>query len=60
MEGLKEKSYAEPLVIRDELLDEILAFENHPYDPSLDMIMPFPEAVYQSNLEYLGKLFELI
>ena len=54
------KSYSELLPIREKLIDEIRAFENHSYDPELDLISPSPEVVYQCNLEYLGKLCELI
>ena len=60
IEHHKNKSYSELLPIRDELLDEIRAFENHSYDPELDLIDPSPAVVYQCNLEYLGKLCELI
>lgn len=60
MEELREKSYRDLLSIREELLDEIRAFESRSYDPELDMIKPSPEVIYQMNLEYLGKLCELI
>jgi len=43
-----------------ELVEEIRAFEDHTYNPELEMIHPSPEVVYQCNLEYLGKLCELI
>ena len=60
IEEYKNKSYAELLPIRDELLEEIRAFENHTYDPEMDMFHPSPEVIYQCNLEYMGKLCELI
>ena len=60
VDNYKNASYAELLKVRDELIDEIHAFENHSYDPRLDYILPSPEVTYQCNLEYLGKLCELI
>ena len=60
IEEYKNKSYAELLLIRDELLEEIQAFESHTYNPEMDMFDPSPEVVYQCNLEYMGKLCELI
>ncbi len=56
----KDKSYKELLTVRDELLDEIRAFEDQTYDPELDLVHPSPAVTYQCNLEYLGKLCELI
>lgn len=60
IEGYKNKPYKELLTVRDKLLEEIRAFEDHTYNPQLEMIHPSPEVVYQCNLEYLGKLCELI
>ena len=60
VEGYRNKSYKELLMVRDELLKEIRAFENHTYSSVFEMIHPSPEVVYQCNLEYLGKLCELI
>lgn len=60
IESYKNKPYRELLTVRDKLLDEIRAFEDHTYNPELEMIHPSPEVVYQCNLEYLGKLCELI
>lgn len=60
IEEYKNKSYAELLPIRNELLEEIQAFENHTYNPEMNMVHPSPEVVYQCNLEYMGKLCELI
>ena len=60
IEGYKNKPYKELLTVRDKLLEEIRAFEDHTYNPELEMIHPSPEVVYQCNLEYLGKLCELI
>ena len=53
-------SYKELLAERDSVLEDIYAFENHTYDPALDMIDPSPDVRYQWNLEYLGKLLGLI
>ena len=60
VEELKSKTYHELLQERDELIEEIRAFENHTYDPKLDTILPSPEVTYQWNLESLGKLCGLI
>ncbi len=60
MDQYRDKSYAELLPIREELYKEILSFENKTYDPRMEMYHPSPEVVYQCNLEYLGKLCELI
>lgn len=56
----KNKPYKELLTVRDKLLEKIRAFKEHTYNPELDMIHPSPEVVYQCNLEYLGRLCELI
>lgn len=60
IEEYKNKSYAELLLVRDELLDNIQAFEKQDYDKKQEFISPSPEVIYQCNLEYLGKLCELI
>lgn len=60
IEGYRNKTYKELLRVRDELMMEIRAFEEHTYDPELDLWNPSPEVVYQCNLEYMGKLCELI
>ena len=56
----KDMSYKELLSIRDEMLEEIRAFEAEPYNPAEDMIDPPANFVYLCNLDYLGKLLELI
>lgn len=56
----KDMSYKELLLIRDEMLEEIRAFEAEPYYPAEDMIDPPADFVYLCNLDYLGKLLELI
>ena len=60
VEEYKDKPYKELLPVRDELIEEIRAFENRAYDPKLDMVIPSPEVKYQCKLKYLGKLCELI
>lgn len=56
----EEKSYKELLAVRDGLLESIKAFEERGADAKESGICPSPEVVYQCNLEYLGKLCELI
>ena len=60
IKSYKHKTYKELLSARDDLMKEIHAFENHTYDPALDLIRPSPEVVYQCNLKYLGELCKLI
>ena len=59
---IKDKSYSELLVERDELLAEIREFENNKEEPSLPefQILPSPETRYQMNLLYLSELCKLI
>ena len=53
-----DETYEELLQLREELLDEIYGFEE---DPSAGWErMPGPDVVYRMNLQYLGKLCELI
>ena len=54
------KSYKELLKMRDELLEDIYAFENGDIAPSDRMICPSPEVIYQMDLEYLSALCMLI
>ncbi len=54
------KSYKELLVIRDELLDGIYAFEEGNISPEAKMICPSPDVIYQMDLDYLGELCKLI
>ena len=56
----KDMSYKELLTVRDEMLEEIRAFEAEPYNPAEDLIDPPADFVYLCNLDYLGKLLELI
>ncbi len=54
----KDMSYEELLPIRDELIEDIKDFEKHGGGDT--EIHPSPDVMYQVNLEYLGKLCELI
>ena len=56
----KDETYEELLELRDELIDEIIEFEESTGAVSEILIMPSPDVIYQMNLEYLGKLCELI
>ena len=56
----KDKKYNELLPVRDELIEAVRAFENKTYDPKMESIHPSPDVIYQMDLEYLGKLCELI
>jgi hypothetical protein len=56
----EDKKYKDLLPERDRLVKAILEFENKTYDPELDGMCPAPEVFYQMNLQYLGKLCELI
>ena len=60
IEELKNSSYKELLKERDLLLEETKKFENNSVNEEERTINPSPEVVYQCNLLYLGKLFELI
>ena len=61
MEILKDKKYMELLPLRDELIEDIRQFEADPDRKGNGMEMqPSPEVRYQCNLDYLGKLCELI
>ncbi len=60
VELYKDKKYEDLLIIRDELFNDIRAFETKTYDPEMDNTCPLPEVIYQCNLEYLGKLCGLI
>lgn len=65
--GYKDKRYSELLIIRDGLIRDLRCFEkkknvNKEYkEGDVRIILdPSPEVVYQMNLQYLGKLCELI
>ena len=62
IDNLKDKSYEELLKVRDELIVDILYFENHLEEQMANeiYICPSPSLVYQWNLETLGKLLKLI
>ena len=55
----EESTYDELLEIREQLLEEIYYYEKGT-DEGEEMILPSPETRYLLNLEYLGKLCELI
>jgi len=60
IEQYKDKKYKDLLPVRDRLIKDIRAFEKSGYDPKEATICPSPDVMYQCNLEYLGKLCELI
>ena len=55
-----EKSYAELLCVRDGLIEQICNFEKCKDNTTEIMMSPSPEVIYQCNLEYLGRLCQLI
>lgn len=55
-----DKTYSELLCVRDELMAEIRDFEKGKFISTDIIISPSPEVRYQCNLEYLGKLCQLI
>ncbi len=56
----KGKTYKELLKIRDELLKNILDYENGNISSEEWKVLPGPDTVYQSDLECLGELCMLI
>lgn len=60
VEEYKNKSYSELIKFRDEIIEEIRAFERHDCDLEKDPTNPSPKEIYKWNLEYLEKLCELI
>jgi hypothetical protein len=61
----KNKKYSELIKIRDVLIRDIRRFERkkdeeHKEGNMIIICDPSPEVVYQVNLQYLGKLCELI
>jgi hypothetical protein len=55
-----EDSYSELLQLRDELINEVRAFEQKTLPDQAWMMLPSPQVVYQCNLEYLGILCNYI
>lgn len=55
-----DKPYEELLCVRDELIAEIRDFEKCKVKSTEIIMSPSPEVIYQCNLEYLGRLCELI
>jgi len=61
IESVKNKSYDDLLKERDSLIKEILNFEKDEYQTDFEYVScPSPDVIYQVNLQYLGKLCELI
>lgn len=56
----RKDSYAELLVLRDELIADILRFEHKEIPEEAWMVHPSPEVVYQCNLQYLARLCDFI
>lgn len=56
----KDKSYAELVKEKNELLAEITRFENGEIHTGTRVMNPPPEVIYQCNLEYLSELCKLI
>ena len=59
-EMFADKSYAELIKERDELIESIRDFEKNSADEEAYMICPSPDVIYQMNLEYLSELCRLI
>lgn len=55
-----DKSYAELIKVRDELIKSIQDFEKNGADKEAYMTCPSPVVIYQMNLEYLAEFCRLI
>ncbi len=57
----EDMSYSQLLKLRDELIEEIRAYENHTdlntYDYDIEVS---PDEIYQMNLQYLGEVCRLM
>ncbi|WP_347561832.1 DUF3781 domain-containing protein [Clostridium sp. E02] len=63
VEMLEDKTYCNLLKVRDSLLKEIRKFEKYKDKDRIGdqrMSTPSPEATYHMNLQYLGKICEMI
>ena len=61
IEEYKNKTYTDLVLVRDGLITDILHFEkNRNILVKEQTVLPSPETIYQMNLSYLAKLFELI
>ena len=60
VEQYKDYKYEDLLPIRDELIEDIKAFEQGGESEESIIISPSPSVIYQSNLEYLSELLKLI
>ena len=56
----KNYPYEDLLKIRDEIIEDIKAFEEGRIDQSAYMIKPGPDTIYQMNLQYLAEICRLI
>jgi len=57
---VQDMSYKKLLSKRDEILEDIYAFEQGKLPKEAFLINPSPDVFYQWNLEYLGLLCNLI
>ncbi len=55
-----DKPYEQLLCVRDELIAEIRDFKKCKVSSTEIIMSPSPDVIYQCNLEYLGRLCELI
>ena len=56
----KDYKYEDLLPVRDELIEDIKAFEEEGDSPESMMVCPSPAVRYQCKLEYLAELLKLI
>ena len=56
----KDYKYEDLLPVRDELIEDIKAFEKRDDSGERIIINPSPEVIYQCNLDYLAELSKLI
>ena len=59
-EDNKGKSYEELIAVRNELMDEIKAFEERKIPQEEYYICPSPDAQYWNNLKYMIEICKLI
>ena len=55
----EDYKYEDLLPIRDELIEDIKAFEQGDISESV-IVSPSPDVIYQCNLDYLAELLKLI
>lgn len=56
----QDYKYEDLLPVRDELIEDIKAFEEEDDSPESMMVCPSPAVRYQCKLEYLAELLKLI